>query len=89
MITITVKRNKYGSQFAVADGIVLFQFEYRPEETKWYFWLRGEFDPDTFDGKNFPCAFFVNAVNAKAFIKFGKDFSGIAGLDNAIHKIRK
>ena len=89
MITVTVKRNKYGSQFAVADGIVLFQFEYRSEETKWYFWLRRDFDPDIFDGKDFPCAFFVNAVNAKAFLQFGKSFTGIAGLDEAIRKIRK
>lgn len=89
MITITTSKNKYGSQFALADGIVLFQFEYRKEETKWYFWLRGEFNPDIFDGEKFPYAFFIKAVYAKAFIKFGKDFTGITGLDEATQRIKK
>ena len=76
---IIIKKNQYGSLFAHTnkDGAPLFQFEYRTPRLGgpgWYFWLRGGWDPDIFNGpkRNFPLDYFVHACTAKAFIKFGK-----------------
>ena len=67
------------SLFAFVEGSYrpLFQFEYRDTEEMggpaWYFWLRGNYDPDIFKGekKDFPMDFFTKAVRAKAFIRCG------------------
>ena len=75
---IIIKKNQYGSLFAHTkkDGAPLFQFEYRTPKLGgpgWYFWLRGNYDPDIFKGtrKNFPMDFFTRACRAKSFIRFG------------------
>lgn len=80
---ITITKNNYGSLFAhTADSAFpLFQFEYRKDEKwggpAWYFWLRGDYDPDIFKGekKDFPMEFFVSACKAKAFIRHGVSLS--------------
>ena len=67
---IKIIRDKWGSLFAM-DGIYpLFQFEYRKSENRWLFWLRGDYDPAIFIGRDFPVKFFVNACRAKHFIMF-------------------
>ena len=65
-------KNVGGHLYAYSSFGSLFQFEYR--DGCWYFWLRGGWDPDIFNGpkRNFPLDYFVHACTAKAFIKFGK-----------------
>ena len=72
---INIERNRYGSLFAVdaESKTIFFQFEYRAKADggpAWFFWLRGDFDPDTIEGKkkDFPMQFFKDACKAKAFI---------------------
>ena len=72
--------NDNGSLFACNElGTALFQFEYRSTEAMggpaWYFWLRGNFDPDIIKGArtDFPMDFFKSAVRAVSFIYFHKD----------------
>lgn len=77
---IRITKNKYGSLFAVSDEkyYLLFQFEYRETEEMggpaWYFWLRGDYDPDFFKGEKecFPMEFFKDACRAKMFIITGE-----------------
>lgn len=76
---ISIENNRYGSLFAVdaESKTILFQFEYRTKADggpAWFFWLRGNLDPDTIEGKkkDFPMQFFKDACKAKAFI-----FSGV------------
>ena len=72
---INIERNLYGSLFAIdaESQTILFQFEYRRKDLggpAWFFWLRGNLDPDTIEGKkkDFPMQFFKDACKAKAFI---------------------
>ena len=69
-LNVTITTSKYGSLFACAP-IKLFQFEWRKKESRWLFWLRGELDPDSFPGKEFPRKYFEDACRAKYFIKNG------------------
>ena len=75
---IEILKNKYGSLFATEKDSCynLFQFEYRSKDQggpAWYFWLRGNYDPDIFNGdkKSFPMDFFKDACRAKMFILKG------------------
>lgn len=70
ILNVTIKINKYGSMFAYAP-FELFQFEWRKDEKRWLFWLRGQFDPDSFPEKEFPMKYFEDACRAKFFIKNG------------------
>ena len=78
-ITIAKRNEDSISLFAYTDKSYypLFQFEYRDTENMggpaWYFWLRGNYNPDIFKGekKDFPMEFFVSACKAKAFIYNG------------------
>lgn len=80
---IIITKDKYGSLFAHTPEThyPLFQFEYRETEDMggpaWYFWLRGDYDPDTFKGtrKDFPMQFFLDACRAKNFIYYGGSLS--------------
>lgn len=82
-ITIAKRDKDSISLFAYTDKSYypLFQFEYRDTEDMggpaWYFWLRGDYDPDIFKGekKDFPMEFFVSACKAKAFIRHGVSLS--------------
>ena len=76
---IEIVKNRYDSLFAVdtKTNYGLFQFEYRNKDLggpAWYFWLRGNYDPDIFNGKRkeFPMEFFNNACKAKLFLLTGK-----------------
>lgn len=77
-ISIVKKSKDSISLFAFVEGkyYPLFQFEYRETEAMggpaWYFWLRGDYNPDIFMGekKNFPMDFFTKAVRAVAFIHY-------------------
>ena len=77
---IEIVKNQCGSLFAIDNESCygLFQFEYRETEEMggpaWYFWLRGNYDPDIFEGKkkDFPMDFFKDACRAKIFILTGK-----------------
>jgi hypothetical protein len=78
-ITIERKSKDSISLFAYAESTYypLFQFEYRDTEEMggpaWYFWIRGNYDPDIFKGsrKEFPMGFFKDACRAKVFIYTG------------------
>ena len=79
MTDIKIQGDKYGSLFAFGanDFYPLFQFEYRENENlggpAWYFWLRGNYDPNIFkvEKKDFPMEFFKDACRAKMFIRDG------------------
>lgn len=77
-MNIIIKGDKYGSLFACTEiGTELFQFEYRATPSMggpaWYFWLRGNYDPNIFNVKRnqFPIQFFMDAIRAKHFIYYG------------------
>ena len=89
---INITKDNYGSLFAhtTNSAFPLFQFEYRDTEDKggpaWYFWLRGDNDPDIFEGKKFPYGYFKGACIAKSFIlnptggiKIGEDVDIVKG----------
>lgn len=77
-IEITIIRNGYGSQFALADGIVLFQFDPRNHDggKQWYFWPTTNFNPTVFETDEFPIGYFTNLCRAKYFLLI--DHSDIA-----------
>lgn len=85
-IKIEIKKNKYGSLFAVID-YQLFQFEYR--DKKWYFWIRGDYDPEIFEQKDFPMKFFLDACRAKYFIKYGGELPDKASIEKGLEHIEK
>ena len=74
-ITI-VKNPNSTSLFAVPNDSIyaLFQFEWRSGkfggEKGWYFWPRGNYDPQIFKvkKKDFPMDYFINLCRAKSFI---------------------
>ena len=53
---------------AHAGAILLFYFEYRDWENKWYFWPNTDFNPTVFDKPEFPMEYFENLCKAKYFI---------------------
>ena len=71
---IEITSNSYDHLFAwdIDNGRVLFEFEFRKTKVMggpaWYFWLRGDNDPDIFEGKKFPYGYFKGACIAKSFI---------------------
>ena len=68
---IEIIKNRYDQLFATdaESNYLLFQFEFRKKGMgAWYFWLRGDNDPDVFEGKQFPLRYFKNACRAKNFI---------------------
>ena len=72
ILDITIKADKYGNGNLFAFGpYELFQFDWRKETGSWLFWLRGNLDPDSFLGKEFPMKYFEDACRAKFFIKNG------------------
>ena len=81
IMEITIEKNKYGSLFAYNEksNYPLFQFEYRHRKEDggraWYFWLRGNYDPDIIGGgkKDFPMEFFLDACRAKSRERDGLD----------------
>lgn len=73
-INIKIERNQYGSQFAIAGYMTLFQFEARNTiGPQWYFWPAGNYSPVIFDGEEFPMDYFTNLCRAKYFVEFGID----------------
>lgn len=66
---IKIEKDRYGSCFAIQEFTTLFQFEWRKDDKSWYFWLRGQFDPEIIPGREFPMSFFLDACRAKSFIK--------------------
>ena len=85
-IKIEIIKNKYGSLFAVMN-YELFQFEYR--DNKWYFWIRGGYDPETFEQKEFPMKFFLDACRAKYFIKYGGELPEKVSIEKGYGHIKK
>lgn len=84
---IKIRKNKYGSLFAVdaETNRELFQFEYRRKcdgGPAWFFWLRGQYDPDKVFGKkkDFPMNFFVNACRAKCFLLLGRNLDDVVNI---------
>ena len=71
---IEIIKNRYDQLFAIdaESNYLLFQFEFRKTKfmggPAWYFWLRGDNDPDIFEGKLFPFRYFKNACRARNFI---------------------
>ena len=71
-LKIRIIKNQYGSLFAY-DGLKeLFQFEERGMDDglgkgKWFFWPRGNFDPEKFVGA-FPMTYFKDLCKAFAVI---------------------
>ena len=85
---IEIIKNSYDQLFATdaASKYLLFQLVYYPARDAWYFWLRGDNDPDIFEGKKFPYGFFKGACIAKSFIlnptggiKIGEDVDIVKG----------
>lgn len=77
-MNIKITRSEYDSLFAETEfGAELFQFEFRATKSMggpaWYFWLRGNYDPNIFKGSrnHFPMQFFMDAIRAKYFIYYG------------------
>lgn len=73
-LNIKINKNQYGSRFAVAGIVTLFQFE--PRNTigpEWFFWPNGQSTPVIFHGEEFPMEYFVNLCKAKFFADFGVD----------------
>lgn len=58
---------------AHAGAILLFYFEYRDWENKWYFWPNTDFNPTVFDKPEFPMEYFENLCKAKYFCLTGTD----------------
>lgn len=73
MDIIVKKSGRSGREYdAISRGWCnLFHFAYRKELGAWLFWLRGVRDPETFEGKEFPMDFFLDACRAKDFMLFG------------------
>lgn len=69
-LKITVLRAENGNLAAYAP-YELFQFIWRKETLSWLFWLRGNYNPYSFPGKEFPRKFFEDACRAVFFIKNG------------------
>lgn len=89
---IEIIKNSYDQLFATdaESKYLLFQFEFRKTKVMggpaWYFWLRGDNDPDIFEGKKFPYGYFKGACIAKSFIfnptkgiKIGEDVDIVNG----------
>ena len=68
-----VNATGYCSLTAFAGRISLFQFEYRTDENKWYFWPNTDFNPTIFEGAEFPKEYFENLCRAKYFCITGTD----------------
>lgn len=66
----------YCSLEARAGNIVLFPFEYRQSEDKWYFWADEKANPSSptiFEGAEFPMEYFNNLCKARYFTLSGTD----------------
>ena len=87
---IEINKNKNGRLFAwdVNNCQLLFEFEFRKTDggPAWCFWLRGDNDPDIFEGEKFPYGFFKGSCIIKSFafnkndgIRLGEDVEIING----------
>ena len=68
-ITI-IKKEDCCSQFAVSNGIALFQFEPRNHDggKQWYFWPTTNFRPKIFNTDEFPLDYFKELCKALNFL---------------------
>lgn len=84
-INITISRNSYGSQFAMCNGIILFQFDPRNHDggKQWYFWPTTNFNPTVFNTDEFPMKYFENLCKVKYFLYV--DASEIADKVNIVN----
>jgi hypothetical protein len=79
MDTVRVKIIEYPgycSLEARAGSVILFPFEYRQSEDKWYFWAdekMNPFVPTIFEGAEFPMEYFNNLCKARYFTLTGTD----------------
>ena len=73
LINIKIETTAYCSLFATCGRYTLFQFEYRTDEDKWYFWPNTDFNPTIFEGSEFPMEYFINLCKAKYFCITGTD----------------
>ena len=73
LINVSIQKTGDCTLSTMCGRYELFDFEYRENEDKWYFWPNTDYNPTIFEGSEFPMDYFVNLCKAKYFCITGTD----------------